>query len=471
MPITMRKIASRRTLGLRVLLLLSLLLGQSTTSVSAQVPTWDFSSLEAVIREELQATNTPGAAVSIVSGDRVIYAAGFGVANVETGAPVTPDMLFRLGSTTKMFTAAALVSLSAGGKLKLDEPIGSYATGLNPKLARITTHQLISNSGGVADFAAPFISNDDEALARMVRGWKEDSLFTEPGRVYSYASPGFWLAGYVIEETSKKPYADAMNELVFAPLGMTRTTLRPLQAMTYPLSMGHSVSGKEKPVVIRPAFNNVAMWPAGSIYSSVNELSRFVIALLNNGQVEGKQALSPEVPVRLFGKHRQLPGLPDVYYGYGLMNYEMRGLRVIEHGGFSRGYGSMISMAPAERFAVIVVTNKSGETMRRTRMKAMELLLKLKPQTPEEPKTAAALGEAERANFAGKYVNGPQTWEIISRDGKLFYKGEEGEVELKKTAPYRLSFGEKLENDLMFVADAQGRIEYIFDGLYSARKL
>lgn len=458
----------RRTLAL--VLLLSLLLTQFATPVAAQSATQDFSALETIIKEELQATKTPGAAISIVQGVRVIYSKGFGVSNVETGAPVTTDMLFRLGSTTKMFTAAALVTLSSQGKLRLDEPVGTYLGSVNPKLARITTHQLLSNSGGVADFAPAFISQDDEALSRMIRGWKEDALFTEPGQVYSYSSPGYWLAGHVIEETFKKPYADAMTELVFAPAGMTATTLRPLQAMTYPLSMGHSVGPEGKPVVLRPAYNNVAQWPAGSIYSNVRELSRFVIALMNNGRVEGKQALSPEVPTKLFGKYVQMPGDADVYYGYGLLNFEDRGVRVIMHGGFSRGYGSMIQMVPAERFAVIVQTNRSGETLPRTRMKAMELFLKLKAEAQPEAKRARALSEADLSNFAGRYTNGPQTWEIAARQGKLFYKGAEGEVELQKTARNRLSFGEKLENDFMFVANARGESLYIFDGLYSARK-
>jgi CubicO group peptidase (beta-lactamase class C family) len=464
-----------RTKSLRaaiLIILLSSLLSRSISAASAQTAIQDFSALESLIKEELQATNTPGAAISIVQGERVIYSKGFGVANVETGAPVTTDMLFRLGSTTKMFTAAALVTLSLQGKLKLEEPIGNYLTGINAKLSRITTHQLLSNTGGVADFAAPFISNDDEALGRMIRSWKEDALFTEEaGEVYSYASPGYWLAGYVIEERSKRPYADAMSELLFAPTGMTRTTLRPLQAMTYPLSMGHSLNDKQQPVVIRPAFNNVAMWPAGSIYSNVQELSRFVIALMNNGRVDGKQALAPEVPARLFGKYIRMPGEMDVYYGYGLLNFEERGVRMIMHGGFSRGYGSMIQMVPEERFAVIIQTNRSGETMPRTRMKAIELFLKLKDAAPPQPRTAQALSEREMTNFVGKYVNGPQSWEIVARDGKLFYKRAGGEVELKKTAPYRLSFGDKLENDLVFVANARGEIRYIFDGLYSAKKL
>jgi CubicO group peptidase (beta-lactamase class C family) len=281
---------------LRLLLALLLLMcGQLVPAAPTRRAPVDYAELEKVVQDELKATRTPGAAIAIVSGERIVFARGFGVSNIETGAPVTPDMLFRLGSTTKMFTGAALVTLAAQGKMRLEEPIGTYVGGLNPKLARTTAHQLISHTAGMADFEAPFISQDDEALKRMVRGWKEDAQFTEPGQVYSYSSAGYWLAGHVLEEIYKKPYADAMSELLFEPLGMKRTTLRPLLAITYPLSMGHSVREKEGPAIIRPAFNNVAMWPAGSIYSSVNELSRFVIALMNGGRLEGKQVLSPLV--------------------------------------------------------------------------------------------------------------------------------------------------------------------------------
>jgi hypothetical protein len=130
----------------------------------------------------------------------------------------------------------------------------------------------------------------------------------------------------------------------------------------------------------------------------------------------------------------------------------------------------MIQMAPEQRFAVIVQTNKSGETLSRTRNKAMELFLPLKPATPEKPKTAMQMTDAQRQNFAGKYSNGPQVWEIINRDGKLYYKQDNSEVELTQTADYRLSFGTNLDNDLMFAANARGQIDHIFDGLYSARK-
>lgn len=427
--------------------------------------------LEKVINAELKETGTPGAAVAVIRDGRVIFSKGFGVASVETNAPVTPEMLFRLGSTTKMFTGAGVVTLAEQGKLKLDAPVGDYAKGLAPKLAHLTPHQLISNSAGVADFSPPFVSHDDAALATMVRGWKDDAaLFGEPGKVYSYASPGFWLAGYVIEEVGGKPYADMMEELIFKPLGMTRTTFRPLTALTYPLALGHNADANGKPVIIRPAFNNVAMWPAGSIFSNVGELSRWCLALMSEGKLDGKQVISPTLFAKLSGKHILIPGETDSYYGYGLLNLEYRGTRLIMHGGFSRGYGSMIQMVPEQRFAVIVLTNKSGMTLNKTTTKAKELYLQLKPEPKDEPKKALSLTASDLTNFAGKYVNGPQTWEIYQKEGKLYLKDSDSEYALTKTGETRLSFGDSLENDVALVPGSGGRIEYIFTGLYSARR-
>src|SRR5262245_29853084 len=111
---------------------LSLVIVFLTSPTFAQQKRIDFAELDKVALEELKQRNTPGAAVAVIKDGQVIYAKGYGAASVETGAPVTPDMLFRLGSTTKMLTASALVTLAASGKLKLDAPIGDYVKGLNP---------------------------------------------------------------------------------------------------------------------------------------------------------------------------------------------------------------------------------------------------------------------------------------------------------------------------------------------------
>lgn len=436
------------------------------TAVERRAP--KIRALEKVVREELEATRTPGAAVAVIAGDRLIYARGFGTTSVETGAPVTSSTLFRLGSTTKMLTGAAMVALAEQGKIRLDAPIGERVPGLPPRLSRLTPHRLLSNSAGVADFAAPLVSHDDAALATMVRGWTDEVLFGEPGRVYSYSSPGFWLAGHVLEQAGGKPYADMMDELVFAPAGMTRTTLRPLMAMTHPLALGHQVQG-EQAAVIRPAFDNVAMWPAGSVYSSAEDLARFVLALFSRGELDGRQVLPSSLLATLSGQYVAMPGEPDVHYGYGLLNFEQRGVRVIMHGGFSRGYGSMIQMVPAHGFAVIVLTNRSGETLPRTTQKAQELFLPLTPPT-RPSRQAQPLAPEDVRRFVGVYVNAGQTWEIRERDGRLFLFTDGSEVALVKTDVWRLSHGDALDSDVAFIAGADGRAEYIFTGLYAGRR-
>src|SRR6266404_6967106 len=120
----------------------------------AQQKTINFSELEATVNEELKATNIPGAAVAVVIGDRVVFAKGFGVSDIETGAPVNSDTLFRIASTTKMLTAAAAVALAQQGKLELSAPIGKYLPGLSPKLASVTMHQLLSHTAGIRDGAS-----------------------------------------------------------------------------------------------------------------------------------------------------------------------------------------------------------------------------------------------------------------------------------------------------------------------------
>jgi len=430
----------------------------------------DFSELDKLVPEELKEKNTPGAVIAVVSGDRVIYQKAFGVANVETATPMQPEMLFRLGSTTKMFTAAALLTLAEKNKIKFNEPVGTHVKGLHPKIASATPHHLVSNSAGFRDFAATMLSNDDASLGNMLRSWKDDVFFAEQGEIYSYSSAGFWLSGFVVEELHGKPYADAMDELVFKPLGMERTTLRPFLAITYPFATGHVVD-KGKPVIIRPMFNNVAMWPAGSIFSNAKDLSRWVIALMNDGQVDGRQLLSPSLIKQLTGHQVAVPGEPDSYYGYGVTVFKLKGFEFVGHGGFSRGYGSMVQMVPSRKFAVIVLTNKSGETMRKSLNKATELGLGIKDDAPQQSTAVAPLTSSEMSEYAGNYAHAPLTWEVFIKDGKLNLKLDGKEYLLTKSGDKKFTYGEQNENEIVFVPGKSGRIDFVFTGLYGAKRV
>ncbi len=435
-------------------------------SISAQTKTIDFAELERTIEAELAATKTPGAAFAIVSGDKVIFAKGFGTTSAEGGNPVLADTLFRMGSTTKMFTAAALAALADAGKIRLDAPVGNYLKNLPPKVANLTAHQLLSQSSGLRDLPPTLFSNDDAGLKQNIFAWKDDVFFTEPNKIYSYSSANYWLAGLLSEEIYGKPYADVLAEILFKPLGMTRSAVRPTEAMTYPLALGHQVQNGAANVV-RPIDNNSAKYPGGSMFSSANELARWAIAMLNNGRIDGKQVLPAAVVENLQKPQFYLPGEERAFYGYGLLGYTDSGVKTVSHGGASRGYGSTIFFAPEQKIAIVALANTSGQTLQKSRRKAMEMLLPLKtPANQTNTETAAAAEELRR--YAGKYEHAPQTWEFFVRDAKLFVKQDDGkEFELKKTGKDTFGFE---QGAFLFVPNEKGEFEHIFMGLYAARK-
>jgi CubicO group peptidase (beta-lactamase class C family) len=432
----------------------------------AQTPAVDFSALDPVIAQELKATGTPGAAVSIVSGDRIIFSKGYGLANVETRDPMRPEMLFRLGSTTKMFTAAALVLLAEQGAIDLTKPIGDYVKGLHPSIARLTAHQLLSHTSGILDEAPMFGSHDEAALEKEVRSWTESRFFTEPGRIYSYSNPGYWLSGFLVETLGGKRYADQMEASLFKPLGMARTTLRPHVAMTYQLAQGHDET-PQGPAIIRPIANNAASWPAGSIFSSVDDLSRFVIAFMNGGRIGEAQVLPPGVIARLSHPNVTIPG-SGASYSYGLQIGKFRGVDEISHGGSRAGYGSQIRMAPRQKVGVIITANRTGIGLNRTAEKAMELMLPLEPASTTSSGTALTMTAAEMTALAGTYSQATRTMTIVMRDGKLFLQQGGRDVAIDKVRDNEFRAG---AGRFVVVTGGGGRPEYLHAGGRSWRKV
>ena len=312
-----------------------------------------FARTEASIREALVAAGAPGAAVAVVSGDRVIWAQGLGVANTETGAPVTADTLFQIGSATKMFTAAAVLSAAASGAVALDRPVGGYVSGLAPCLAAPTLAQLLSHTGGVIDEPDEYGPQGEEGLAAYARTWTSEYCLLPPGRAFSYSNSGFALAGLALQEADKKPFADVMRARVLAPLGMPRTTFRPTEAMTWPLAVGHRKDKEGNVTVVRPLANDARLWPAGTLYSSANEMARFAMALLNDGVVDGKPALPPGVVAKMRAAAAAIPTTGQ-RYGQGLF---LTGDPAYGHGGTMTGYVASVTILPEAKLGIVVLTN------------------------------------------------------------------------------------------------------------------
>ncbi len=432
--------------------------------------TADFTNVEKVALEELKQTNTPGAAVAIVRGDQILMARGFGLANVETGEAVSAEMLFRLGSTTKMLTATALTILADEGRVKLDVPIGTYLEGINARLAKVTAHQLLTHPAGVRDEAPMFGLHDETALGAGIRAMDEGMLFAPPDDVFSYSNPGYWIAGYLAEVVAGKPYADVMQEKLFTPLGMLRTTLRPTLAMTYPLAQGHS-NNRE---IIRPAADNAASWPAGSVFSSVKDLSRFVMALLNDGRVDGKQVLPAAVVKRITTGYVDYPGREAAKYGYGVAIGTFRGARIIEHGGSRSGYGSLIRLLPEHKVGVIVLANRNGASLSRTATAALESVVTLPPARTEPALKPVPTTAAEIEEYAGAYSQtATPTVELVVKDGQLYVKTGASLLPVTKIGPNRFAASRAGASPLEFTVTRgkDGKTLYLTQGTRAVRKI
>lgn len=434
-----------------------------------------YAELERVVLAELEETKTPGAVVAIVQGETIVYQKGFGVSNVETAQPVAPEMLFRIGSMTKMYTAAALVSLAEEGKIDLNAPIGKYLEGLPPRLASVTAHQLMSHTAGLADSAVLFGKHDESALAEEVRGYKDSMFFTDPGAIFSYANPGFVIAGYLVERLSGASYSNAVQKRVLDPLKMARSTFQPTVAMTYPLSVGHVGDNGVAARVLRPMEDNSRIWPAGALFSNAPDLARFAIAFMNGGHIDGKPALSAKLVERLSTPNAPVQSQVDgASYGYGLIMRDYRGVRLAEHGGTTASFASDFVMVPAQRVAVIVLANRRAHLMK-TVEKALEVMLPLAPKPPEpEP---LKFTEREIEEYVGRYAQDPNSRSpselVLAGDGLAL---KPGQVQFPLT---------KIGNDLFtvrlpgfssplrmkIVRGTDGRIAYLHNRLRALKRL
>lgn len=428
-------------------------------SASAQQPR--FAELDAVIQAELAQTQTPGAVVAIVQGDKIVYNKGFGLANSESKQPVTPDMLFHIGSMTKMYTAATLLTLAEEGKIDLQAPIGKYLPGLPPRLAALTAHQLLTHTAGLLDRAQMVGVHDETQLAAAVQSYQDAMFFTEPGAVFSYQNPAWVLAGYLSEKLTGDFYSKAMENRVLKPLGMLHTTFHPTVAMTYPLSVGHIGDPNKPAQVMRPIEDNVRDWPAGFLFSTSSDLARFAMAFMDEGRLEGKQVLSPKIIAQM--KTRYVPlhsQIEDGFYGYGLMMLKQRGVELVEHGGTMSGFASDFVMAPTQRVAVIVLANRRFHLMK-TVDKALEIMLPFAPKSPAPKPLDVTASQCDE--YVGTYAQTTAKVEIVKAGNGLALKQGNTQSPLTMIAKDVFTaefpgFTEPLR--CMFVRGKDGQVKY-----------
>ncbi len=340
--------------------------------------------MESAIRREMVRQNAPGCAVAVLHKGRVILLRGFGVRDLETRAPVTPLTVFRIGSTTKILTAVALMRQVEQGTLELDQPVVRYLPEfqVNPS---ITVRQVLSHTAGLKDSAVLYGPEDPAALKQHVAALTKADTFTEPGAVFSYSNLGLDTAGAVLERVVGQSYPEHLEKRIFPLLGMSRATFSTNRAITFPFAVGHE-DGKP----VRPNPFNATQNPSGFAMATVVDEVALMRVLLGE-----KKVLRPE---SLREMRTGVLGVPPlgVEYGLGLFVQRARGYRTCGHGGNINGYTSFLTTVPDLELGVAVLTNVSNFDAEPI-FEAVLDWLRI-PQTPP-----ARIQQHPASDYAGRY--------------------------------------------------------------------
>lgn len=460
---------------LRILLMMRSLLvaslGIFALSAEAQSPSdaWK-TRLDSAILAQMAAGNTPGAQVAVVYRGEVVYAKAYGVSDIETGRAVSDATLFRVGSVTKMMTGALAAELAEQGKLDLHAPISRYVPSLEGKrVGTVTTHQLLTHTAGWRDNAIPYGRMGEGALGEVMREVTDTMFFSAPGRVVSYSNPGYSMAGYVIERAGGERYGTLMDRVILRPSGMPHATFRPLEAMTRDFSQGHMGPPNARAQLVRPFTENTAQWAAGFLLASATDVARFASLLMDAGVLDGKRVISENAVRRVTTGDPTIPGDSSARYAYGVMTARQDGRVVWQHGGSINGFDALVTMLPAERFALVVVDNRSGAPFSGLTRIAAEavagVLLPTPPAPPEERMPTAA----ERDLLVGRYALGPAvSLEIAVSGDTLSFRQGGASLGLRMLGDDRVRVktpGTMPPVVLMLVRDASGRVVYLHQGL------
>ena len=423
--------------------------------------------IDSIANAEMITLGAPGAAVVVVGRGGVLFECALGVRSADTRDTMSLDAVMRVGSVTKMVTALSALVLASEGRLDIDRPVRTYVPGLARAIGALTTRQLLSHTAGLRNEGAGSGPHDDGALGTRVRGWTAAQLFTRPGDVYSYSSPGYWLAGHVIERVTRASFADAVAQLVLTPLGMTRSTFRPTEALTRPLALDH-VRDSSGVRVLRPYPDDASTWPGGSLFSSARDLARLVTAIMHDGTVDGGPRLQRAAVTLLKEGQADVPG--GCRYAFGLVRCVEGSDTTLSHAGFRTGTGAVVTIVPTRGVAIVALANGPGAIMRGTEQ---GILAQIAPTLASAEDSVPTTVDFPAA-VLGRYVNGPDTLRVERNGARttLWQAGQQYRAEYGEGGVVRVSDDAGALQQVLYVVRGRATgVPYLHDGLGAYRRL
>ena len=314
---------------------------------------------EGWIRAQIAYRGLPGIAVGVVSDQQLVWAKGFGFADVDLKTPMTPATRFRMASHSKLFTATAIMQLRDAGKLRLDDPVVKYLDWFKLQPAEaddppVTIEELLTHSAGLPREAGPHWTELDFPSGDGVRKYVlEHPAPYSPEVRWKYSNLGFTIAGMIVEAVSGEKWADYVQKHIFDPLGMKDSSV---DRQVDGLATGY---GRRMPDGSRkkmPFVDARAMAPATGITSTVEDMAKFVSLQFRKGRVGGSQILSTGA-LREMHRVRVLESNWTRGNAIGFAVNREAGKVYVGHGGSYFGYKTQTLIQLDDKVGVIVLTN------------------------------------------------------------------------------------------------------------------
>jgi D-alanyl-D-alanine carboxypeptidase len=340
-----------------------------------------------------------GLSVAVVRGRDTLLLKGYGRADLENDVPATPATVYRIGSITKQFTAAAIMQLVEQGKIALDDTIQRFLPEYHAQGHHVTVRELLTHTSGIKSYTSlgPAWTRTitlDLSHDSLVALFQDVPFDFEPGTRFLYDNSGFYLLGMIIERVSGEPYADYLAHHLFEPLGLRATRYcdaRPL--------IPHRARGYERDsagFVNASPLSMTQPFSAGALCSTVGDLVAWTRALDAGRPVTAASYAAMTTPATLAdGSHTA--------YGFGLAIGELGGHRKVAHGGGINGFLTELDDYPADSLTIVVLTN--SESTRPGRLADDLARLVLAVPAPVVKDLPIASGDAARV--VGTYAMGP----------------------------------------------------------------
>jgi len=315
------------------------------------------------LEQQREALHVPGMAIAVVKDDEVVLAHGFGVSNIETKTPVTPETIFAIGSSTKAFTATLVGMLVDEGKMDWDSPITDYLPYFTLNIesddekVETTIRDLLCHRTGYPRMGLLFASGEipREEVLRAATDAEPYAQFREK---FYYSNVMYMAAGVAAARVAGTDWDILIAELIFEPLGMESTSTSISQAQTDPrLSLGYLWDEDLQAYKHKPMRNVDNIGPSGSINSNVLDMAQWLRLQLGMGQYEGLHLISEEQLRETWTS--QIEITEGVSYGLGWMLREWEGQPVIEHGGNTDGFSAEVALLPESNLGFVLLTNAS----------------------------------------------------------------------------------------------------------------